>query len=178
MTLISWLLAGCGAGFGTTPSTSLAPTLESPETIHPSPDVTATLTAIPKAGLINPTIEFASSLPYTYAGHLRWFLEEQTILTKMNGITLIHPATGATIKLEEDTAAWFPNPISTSLLSPNGKWIAYAIGTQELVLLDTSTADKKFYILPGEIGSLVWMPDSEHLLLNVGTLEPGNFGAL
>lgn len=189
-TLISWFLFGCGMGLDTAPTASLVPASEALPT-HTQSNVTMTSTKIPLSGVaivtpallpdtgwIIPTVEYAPDPSYTFAGHLRWFFEEQTILTKMNGITLIHPATGATMKLEGNPAARFPNSINTSPLSPNGKWIAYAVGSQELILLNTSTTDKKIYIFPSGIGSLVWMPDNRHLLLNIDASELGDFGAL
>lgn len=178
MPLIISLLAGCGVGLRTTPSTPPALTLKPTATYLPLSDVTNIPTEVPGTGSIIPTIELAPNSPYTSAGHLRWFLEKQTILAKMNGITLIDPDTGATMKLEEDPATWFPNSIVNTPLSPNRKWIVYAVGDQELVLLDTSTTDKRFYHFPGEIGSLAWMPDNRHLLLSISKPQPRSFGGL
>lgn len=190
-TLISWSLFGCSVNLDADANEQPTPVLEAIPTQTQSSSVivtptelsalsvpTVTPTPLPNTGWIFPAIEYAPDSAYSYAGHIRWFLEEQVILTKMNGITLIHPATGATIKLERNPATRFLNSISTNPLSPNGQWLVYAIGSQELVLLDTSTADKKLYTFPGGINSAIWMPDNQHLLLNIDTSDHRNFGSL
>jgi hypothetical protein len=170
--IVGWYLVGCTTPPG--PTSTISPTfiLKHPLTDTPTPiplvippsDITAMQTMLPATGqivpiqkpglVINPEIFFA----------------EETILMDSMGITAVHPATGAILKLEEDTAAWFPNPTTSSPLSPDRKRIAYAIGGRSLVLLNLSTADKSFFNFPGTIKRLIWMPDNKHILINVAAL--------
>ena len=178
------LVVSCEAGSGITPSVSPAFIPESSLTYTPSPDlattptdlplspVIATPTVLPRTGLIVPTLEDEPDTPNGFAEELRLFFGEETILMDSMGIVAIHPRTGATLKLEEDSGAQFLNTTNASPLSPDRKWIAYVIDYRQLVLLDTSTADRRLFTFPGLIQSLAWMPDSQHLLLTVVGGQP------
>lgn len=177
------LLIGCNTAFDKIPTASLASTLqpfqnypitpdETTNATHPFGNDTTTLTLPPDTRSIIPTVEDDLGSQNGFSSNLPLFFREEIILMASNGVTAIHPTTGATLKLEEDTAAWFPNPTTASPLSADGKWIAYAIRGQKLVLLNTSTAKKTIFAFPaGLIQRLAWMPDSKHILLNVAMLN-------
>jgi len=180
--LFGWFLIGCKpdldvasiySTFTVEPPLSYTPSLgvTTTPTVFPLPDVTITPTLLPSFGSIIPVVEEVPDIPYGFAEKSNLFFREETILMASMGITAIHPATGITIKLEEDFGAQFLNSTGTSPLSPNGTLIAYVIDHRQLVLLDIATGDKRFFFFPGLIQSLAWMPDSDHMLLNVAAIN-------